>query len=149
MQALGCVARAEDGRAQRTGLRDRLLQHLGLSDARMVIDWIERASKADVAALAPVVVETARSGDPVAASIATDAAAALRTHLVAVLDRLESDAGADAASAVGLALWGGLIAPGGALRSVLEPLIEPLGLRLVEHVIDPALGAAELARRLV
>ena len=81
-----------------------------------------------------------------AASIATDAAAALRTHVVALLERLER-AGAEP-DTMELALWGGLIEVGGPLRPTLDRLLAPLGLAVHAAPIDPPLGAARLASRL-
>lgn len=146
MHALGAVARAEDGRAQDTALRGALTRRLGLTDRAELIDWVDRATKAEVAGLAPTVLETAAAGDPVAASIATDAAAALRTHVVALLERLER--AAVEPDAMRLALWGGLIETGGPLRPTLDRLLGPLGLTVHTGPIDPPLGAARLALRL-
>ena len=145
MHALGAVARAEDGRAQDTALRDALTRRLGMTDRAELIDWVDRATKAEVAGLAPTVLETAAAGDPVAASIATDAAAALRTHVVALLERLER-AGVEP-DAMRLALWGGLIEAGGPLRPTLDRLLAPLGLTVHTAPVDPPLGAARLAMR--
>lgn len=146
MQALGAVARAEDGRAQDTALRDAVTRRLGLSARTELIEWADRAAKAEVAGLAPTVLEVAASGDPVAASIVTDAAAALRTHVVAFLERLER-AGSEP-DTMELALWGGLIEAGGPLRPTLDRLLDPLGLAVHTAPIDPPLGAARLASRL-
>ncbi|MEX2472673.1 MAG: BadF/BadG/BcrA/BcrD ATPase family protein [Gemmatimonadota bacterium] len=146
MHALGAVARAEDGRAQDTALRDALTRRLGLSARAELIDLVDRATKAEVAELAPTVLEIAASGDPVAASIATDAAAALRTHVVALLERLER-AGLEW-DTMELALWGGLIEADGPLRPTLDRLLAPLGFAVHTAPIDPPLGAARLASRL-
>ena len=85
-----------------------------------------------------------------AASIATDAAAALRTHVIALLDGLPGDTrdDGDEDDALTLALSGGLIREGGPLRSTLERVLAPLGLPLHTGPLDPALGAARLASRL-
>ena len=112
---------------------------------------MDAASKAEIAALAPLVFEAARSGDAVAASITTDAAAALRDHIIAILDLLEParERGAGAApTELTLALWGGLIGDSGWLRPSLERMLEPLGLAIRQGPIDPAFGAARLAARL-
>ena len=146
MQALGSVARAEDGRGQPTALRDAVLAHLQLSDPRALVGWVDGATKAAVAALAPLVLDVASRGDPVAASIATDAAAALRMHVIALLDDMEDDG--DTEGALTLALSGGLIREGGPLRPTLERVLAPLGLPLHEGRLDPPLGAARLALRL-
>lgn len=146
-QALRSVVRAEDGRAQPTALREAVLNHLGLREPDGLISWVDRATRGEMAALAPQVIEVARDGDPVASAIVTDAAAELRTHVLALVEHLSDPASADGPHApVRLALWGGLIAEGGGLRTVLLPLLEPLGLELTTTHIDPALGAARLAK---
>jgi N-acetylglucosamine kinase-like BadF-type ATPase len=146
MHALRAVAQAEDGRAQATALRDALTRRLGLSAPTELVGWVDEATKGEVAGLAPTVLETAAAGDPVAASLATDAAAALRTHVVALLERLER-AGV-VPDTMELALWGGLIEAGGPLRPTLDRLLAPLGLTVHSGPIDPPLGAARLAMRL-
>lgn len=150
MQALGCVARAVDGRAQPTALQRLLMGHLELDDPYALIAWVDAASKAEIAGLAPLVLEAARAGDPVAASIVTDAAAALRSHVIALMDRLErtpEDERGDSSADLPLVLWGGLIGESGWLRPTLERLVAPLGLELRKGPIDPAFGAARLAAR--
>ncbi len=146
MQALGAVARAEDGRAQATALREAVLHRLSLDAPRSLVAWVEHASKGEVAALAPTVLTVAEQGDPVAASIATDAAAALRSHVIALLEAMERDGAAEDTCA--LALSGGLIREGGPLRPTLERMLRPLGLPLHLGPLDPPRGAAELAARL-
>jgi len=143
MQALGCVARAEDGRGRRTELRDRVLTRLGLPTARALIPWAEQAGKAGIASLAPDVLAVAQDGDAVAGAIRADALVALRDHVVAVVDRL-----GDQGARLPVALWGGLVQPGGPLRGPLLALMEPLGLPVLEGSLDPALGAARLALRM-
>ncbi|MDZ7780653.1 MAG: BadF/BadG/BcrA/BcrD ATPase family protein [Gemmatimonadota bacterium] len=146
VRALRSVARAEDGRAQPTALRSAIMAHLEIEGPEDLIAWTDRATRGQLAALAPRVIEVARDGDPVASAIVTDAAAELRTHLLALVERLTAAGSADAADPpLRLALWGGLIAEGGALRPVLLPLLEPLGLELTTTPVDPALGAARLA----
>jgi glucosamine kinase len=152
MQALGCIARAVDGRAQPTALRELVLRRLELDPPQALIAWVDAASKAEIAALAPLVFEAARSGDPVAASITTDAAAALRNHVIALLDRVgpTPERGGDQDPAdLPLVFWGGLIGEDGWLRPILQRLMEPLGLGLRNEPIDPAFGAARLAARRV
>ena len=146
MHALGAVARAEEGRAQQTALREAVLRGLGLEAPRDLVDWVEGATKAEIAALAPAVLAVAEQGDPVAASIATDAAAALRTHVIALLAAMERDGAT--VDGVTVALSGGLIREGGPLRPTLERLLEPLGRPLHQGALDPPMGAARLAARL-
>ncbi|HSH75109.1 MAG TPA: BadF/BadG/BcrA/BcrD ATPase family protein, partial [Longimicrobiales bacterium] len=59
MGALRAVARAEDGRAAATTLREGVLGTLGIEAAGALIAWAAGASKAEVAALAAVVTRAA------------------------------------------------------------------------------------------
>lgn len=78
---------ALDGRGEPTRLVD-LLEDLPLDDPREVPSWVARSGKADVAALAPRVIEQAEAGDGAAARIVDDAAADLARHAEALLARL-------------------------------------------------------------
>ncbi len=146
MQALGAVAPDSSSSAPQSALREAVLTRLRLDAPRDLVGWIEGATKAEIAALAPTVLMVAEEADAVAASIATDAAAALRTHVIALLEGMEGDGGSG--DDLLLALSGGLIGEGGPLRATLERLLSPLGLPLHRAPLDPPLGAARLAARL-
>src|SRR5690606_12669932 len=90
-QALGCLSRAEDGRGPDTALRRTIPSALGLERATDLAGWAAGATRREVAALAPVVMDTAASGDAVAAALVSDAAAALRAHLLALLAALDAE----------------------------------------------------------
>lgn len=138
--ALGAVARAEDGRAAPTAMRQRILETLGLKDVDALIPWAAFASKGDVASLVPCVAQAAAAGDGAAHALLDDAVDELVRHVVAVLDR--AAVGHDRAR---LALWGGLIGRGGTLRDRLVAALASQPVRLVENEPDPAMGAALLA----
>jgi glucosamine kinase len=143
MQALGCAARADDGRAAPTKLAAAFMDRLRLGDLRELIPWVAGASKRDVAGLAPVVLDTAGAGDAVAASVVTDAVVALRSHVIALLERMEL-----VDDPPQLALAGGLLVEGGPARPLLLELLRPLGLVYVDPPSDAAEAAARLAMRL-
>jgi N-acetylglucosamine kinase-like BadF-type ATPase len=142
LEALRSVARAEDGRGEATRLQAVVLEELGLSEPGELVAWTATASKAQVAGLVPVVAAAAGRGDAVAAHIMDRAVAELTEHLTAVVGR-----GGSGGSAPDLVLWGGLLQPGGSLRVAMERAVTPLPLRLVTRDVDPALGAATLARK--
>lgn len=143
-EALRAVARQADGRAPRTRLRVAVLDALELPDPDALVPWASGASKAEVAALAPVVAAAAGAGDGEAAAILRNAVDDLEGHVLAILENL-----GPWTQPPDVALAGGLLRPGRALR---EPLVEALGrhrLHVVERELDPARGAAELARTLL
>src|SRR3954466_4055298 len=72
--ALGAVSRAADGRSPRTALTERVLSATRSDDVDALGRWAAGASPAEVAALAPPVLETAAGGDVLAQGIADYAA---------------------------------------------------------------------------
>ncbi len=142
--ALRGVLWAHDGRGPATALTE-LLGDLGLDQPDELIDWASKARKREVAALAPRVVEIADRGDAVAEALRADAVGELRRMLASALTRL-GDARKDVEE---VALVGGLVKPGRALRKDVERVVAELGLRVVTEDVVPERGAARLARRLV
>lgn len=142
--ALRAVARAEDGRGPQTALTRPVLRHANRSRPAELIGWAAAAAKADIAALAPVVLTGADQGDGVAAALATQAVSELVAHIQALLSRL----GGQGAALLGLALSGGLLATGRPLRARLTDAIVRLhpGPRVLDVDVDAARGAAALAR---
>lgn len=134
------VARAADGRAAATDLAPRLLAALGLASPDELIGWAASASKAQVAALAPVVVAAADAGDTVAAEIVGRAVRELTDAVEAVRRGLEPWSSTPA-----VALTGGLVAPGGPLRSRVETGLAELPVTVNPRPVDPARGAARQA----
>ena len=90
-QALRAVVRAADGRGSITALTGRLLDHLQLAQPLDLIPWLYRSEQPrmrDVAALAPLVLDVAQSGDTVAGALVAEGAAELALAARAVCDRL-------------------------------------------------------------
>lgn len=139
-RALQAVARWADGRGPETTLRQRLLEQMGVDDPEALIPWASGAGKDGIAGLAPLVCEAATAGDEVAAAIVDEAVEALRQHVAALLERLRPWA-----EPPGLALSGGLIAPGGALHGGLVAGLRGGGCRLLDSLVWPARGAARMA----
>jgi len=138
--ALGAVSRAHDGRSPRTALTDRVLSASRSSDFDALVRWAASASPAEIAALAPHVLEIAAAGDPLAQGIADYAARELSQLAICLLPVM------DVEPPLGVALTGGLLSAKGPLRrSVLQRLSEEPGLRTIEDPVDAVVGALRLA----
>ena len=146
VSALRAIARAADGRAPPTALTAAVLDHLGLARPRDLPAWAESAAKADIAALAPLAIRAARSGDAAAQTIVRRALDALGDQLSAAIRQLFPSA-SDTPPPV--ALSGGLIAPEGPLRDDMEHLVASAGGRLLPRAVTPERGAARLALTLL
>jgi N-acetylglucosamine kinase-like BadF-type ATPase len=140
--ALGAVSRAHDGRSPLTALSDRVLDATRSEDFDALVRWAAGASPAEVAAIAPAVLEVAGGGDPLAQGIADYAARELTQLALCLLPVM------DVEPPVPVALTGGLLAPNGALRrSVMQRLREEPGLAPMEMPVDALLGAIRMAGR--
>ncbi len=144
LAALQSILKAHDGRGQRTALTG-LLEPLGLAKPEQLIDWMSKASKREVAALAPSVVRFADEGDAVALRLKNEAVGELRRMLYAAVTRL----GDDGPHVREVAMVGGLIKPGRPLRAEAEQVARDLGLVVIDREVVPERGAAQLARALV
>jgi len=142
LSGLRAAARAADGRGNATELLPRLMAELGLARPEELIPWAARAPKTAFAALAPTVCELAGAGDEVAAEIVTAAVASLTAHVDALLARL-----GPWSSPPGLALAGGLLAPGGPLREVVTTAATERACVVLGTHVAPVRGAAGLALR--
>jgi N-acetylglucosamine kinase-like BadF-type ATPase len=139
-QALRAVTRSVDGREQAPGLVSAVLRHWSLRDPTALIRFVHStATAAEIAGLAPVVLEQAQRGDAVALGILEWSARELARQVTTVIERLQL-------SRPALALAGGMLR--GALR---EAVVREVGAAIasVTYVADPPLGAVVLARRLL
>lgn len=143
LHALRAIAHAADGRLPATALTDVLLSAADAHAPEDLIAWTASATKAQIAALAPAVLECADRGDGAAVTVRARAVAAL-VHMARTAARRS---GADTAV---FAFAGGLLAPDGPLRHhVVAALREHLpGIRVTARPVDAALGAARIARGL-
>jgi len=138
--ALGAVSRAADGRSPRTALTERVLAAARCDGFDALVRWAASASPAEVAALAPHVLDVAAHGDPLAQGIADYAARELTQLAICLLPMMEIE------PPVGVAITGGLLSTDGPLRrSVLARLGEEAGLRPVDAPVDAVQGAIALA----
>lgn len=140
LEALRRVVRAADGRGEATALGELVTTALEMGNASELVGWLEGASKADVGALAPVVIDAADSGDEVASAILEDAIGWLARHVLVLYQRA-----GPWSEPPRLALWGGLVAPGGPLRDEVLGALSSLEVEVLEGEVDPAFAAAEMA----
>jgi N-acetylglucosamine kinase-like BadF-type ATPase len=142
MSALQAVARAADGRGPATSLTERLLARLGVSQPQGLIAAVYRSGRdrADLAALAPLVVEAAED-DAAAARIVEEAAQELGQAGAAVARQLGWG------GPVPVALAGGLLLGSEAYRERVLRRLRSLGVQTaaVALVEEPAEGALQVA----
>jgi glucosamine kinase len=138
--ALGAVSRAADGRSPRTALSDRILSATRSTDFDALVRWAAGASPAEVAALAPHVLDIAEHGDTLAKGIADYAARELSQLAICLLPKMDLD------GPVGVAITGGLLSVDGPLRrSVLAVLSQEQDLEPIEKPVEAVVGALRLA----
>ena len=89
IKGLQAVARAADGRGDRTELTDRILNKLELNEPSELIRWTHAASRDTIAQLAEVVFDTARTADLVAECIVDEAVDELICAAVSVIKQLK------------------------------------------------------------
>jgi N-acetylglucosamine kinase-like BadF-type ATPase len=142
LSGLRAAVRAADGRGEATELLPRLVAELGLVQPEELIPWASMAPKTAFAALAPSVCELAAAGDALAAEIVASAVASLVAHVDALLSRL-----GPWSAPPGLALAGGLLAPGGPLRGALVAALAEHACVVFEREVEAVRGAARLALR--
>lgn len=146
-RALSAAARSQDGLEESSTLLERLLVALGLTTFDDLIRWTTTATPAQVAGLAPHVLNAAREGETVAQRIIDEGAVEL-AQLVRALSRHFS--GSDA---IRIATAGGLLRPGSpllaALRSKLATAVPRARFAEVSGSVDAPLGALRLAAELL
>ncbi|RKU17802.1 ATPase [Candidatus Poribacteria bacterium] len=89
IKGLQAIARAADGRGDRTELTDRILNKLELNEPSKLIRWTHAASRDTIAQLAEVVFDTARAADGVAECIVDEAVDELVSAAVSVIKQLK------------------------------------------------------------
>lgn len=142
LAGLRAVARSADGRTPLTLLTERLLAALGLKRPQELVDTVYRGSdRAALAALAPVVLDAAEGGDPVAGHIVREAAGELAAAAAAAARALEFG------SAFPVALAGGLLASYPSYCERFHAALADRGLSAapVALVREPAEGAVHIA----
>ena len=145
-RALAAAARAQDGLGEASTLLERLLVALGLQTFDDLIRWTSTATPAQVAALAPHVLNAASEGEMVAQRIVAEGAGEL-SHLVRALAR--HFAGADTFR---IATAGGLLRPGSPMLAAFRTKLgtDVPRARFVETggAVDAPMGALRMAAEL-
>jgi N-acetylmuramic acid 6-phosphate etherase len=144
-RALAAAARATDEPEESSTLLERLLVALGLRHLDDLIRWTATANPAQVASLAPHVLNAAREGEAVAQRAVADAAAEL-ARLIGVLARHFPGA-----EPIAVATVGGLLRPGSPLLRALHDVLAAHVPRahLVDGPVDAPVEAVRLAVRLI
>jgi N-acetylglucosamine kinase-like BadF-type ATPase len=139
-QALRAAARMADGRGRETVLTPLFIKTLNLEKPLDLTPWLYQNSPPrarDVAQLAPLVLECARSGDVVATEIISKGAYELALAGRSVIRQLHLNPQK-------IAFAGSLLAEANPLSTLL---CELLGLQAIPHALyAPVVGAAILAR---
>ena len=143
-RALDVAARAQDGRGEGSTLLARLLAALGLRTFDDLVRWTATASPAQVAALAPHVLNAAAEGEVVAQRVVEDAAREL-VALVVTLERHYPGTGP-----VPVAMTGGLLVAHSPLADAFRTRLAAQSKRArpVKTRVDTPLGALQLAVRM-
>jgi N-acetylglucosamine kinase-like BadF-type ATPase len=149
VQAMRAVVCAYDGRlTQATLLTQKMCRHLGLGHMNEIMHriYVPGLARAEVAALAPLVIQAAQAGDEVALALLRQGAQELAECILAVANQLGLAAGP-----CELALVGGLCQAGGIF---LDPLRQAVLARLPHcrptlAELSPVLGACLLGLQLI
>jgi glucosamine kinase len=138
-RALSVVTAAADGREPDTALVGALLTAAEVNEPVELIPWASAATPAQLASLASVVASTAEAGDLRANSILSLAAEELVLHVSTLAKQLFQDERA----ACPVALGGGLLTPGTALRRRVEQRLKSAvpGAELRAEELHPVRGA--------
>lgn len=145
-RALAAAARAEDGLEESSTLLERLLVALGLETFDDLIRWTATATPAQVAALAPHVLNAASEGETVAQRSVDDAASELASLVGAALRHFPGE------DRVHVATAGGLLRPGSPLLAALRRKLSSVpraNLSDAGGPVDAPVGALRLAAELL
>ncbi len=143
-EALRAVTRATDGRGEPTRLAEKILQFWKLQTPPELIPRVYRSGMkpADLAQIAPLVMDAADEGDPVARELIARAGQELAAAIIAVARALNI-----AEKEIPLALAGGLLLNAGSLRAQLLAALNASAFIFapVEWVNEPVKGAVKIA----
>lgn len=134
LQGLRAIVRAHDGRGRSTTLHDALLQALDVAEINDLLrrTGIDGLSKGEIAALAPLILQHAHSGDAIAIDVVDQGAAELSAMIAAVKRTLWGESS-----------WPSVVGVGGLLQNArYRTMIDPVPQR---PLLAPVVGAALLA----
>jgi len=142
-RALSVVTASLDGREPETALVGAVLTAAELSEPGELVGWAASATPAQLATLAATVVSVAQNGDLRANSILDLAAEELALHVRTLARQLF----ADERAACSVALAGGLLRSGSALRKRLEHRLKSStpGAQIIAGEVRPERGAMRAA----
>lgn len=142
-EALSTALRTEDGRLPENALHRAVMHHLGAESARDIVNfaYYGNAGKAEIASLAPLVLEAAGTGDEQSIAILESQAAELRKMAAAVIEKLELQTPR-------LALLGGLLERDNIYSRMVRQSLSTIT-QIVPPSHDALWGAAELAFHMV
>jgi glucosamine kinase len=146
-RALSVVTAAADGREPETALTGVIVTAAEVTATDDLIGWAAHATPADLASLAPVVLQCADHGDARAIALVSFAAEELVLHVRTLARRLFVDERAS----LPVALAGGLLSRRSALRTRVEHRLKSAvpGAQLDPREVDPARGAVRSALKLL
>lgn len=146
-RALSVISAAQDGREPETALTGAILTALELESLDDLIPWASSATRTALAALAPVVSQTASSGDLRANALVSLCVEELVIHVRTLARR----SFVDERAAIPVALAGGLLGKGSLVRKRLEQRLKSAvpGASVRAEDVDAARGAIRRARRLL
>lgn len=144
--AIIAAARARDGRDEPTALQQIVLDALGVDEMRGVpaVVYSERFTRDGISQLAPLVVQAAADGDPVAARIVTWAGTELALTALSVIKRLF-----EPGERVSVAITGGVFGAGEAILGPFRATLAEQWPGATPHSprFPPAVGAVIFAAR--
>lgn len=146
-RALSVVTAAVDGREPETALLGAVLTAAELNEPGELVAWAAQSTPAQLAMLAATVVSAAEGGDLRANSILDLAAEELALHVRALARQLFADERASCS----VALAGGLLRAGSALRKRLEHRLKTAtpGAQVLAGEVQPERGAMRAALALL
>jgi len=141
--AITAALRAED-EGEDVSLLQAVMQFWGLSTNGELVVAANAAPRPDFAALLPLMVSAADTGDPIAREVLTRAAGELARLARLVIDRISGGS-----ESVPVAMSGGVFANCTLVRQVFynSLMSQYPNLAFTSSVIDPVRGALELARK--
>ena len=152
-RGLAAVARAVDGTGPDTALTERILEHLDINEARLMLERLETQGdvRREIAACARVVLAAADDGDDVAREIRQQAATAAAALLHAAARELETRNGIGDApkGPPELGLAGGVVTASAAFQAAMLTRLRELGTATAEPTLvhEPVLGCLKIAAR--
>lgn len=144
-RALSIVTASSDEREPPTALVGAILTAAQMNDVDGLVGWAATAEPADLAALAPVVMSVADSGDLRANALLSLASEELVLHVRTLARQLFGDERAS----VPVAFAGGLLSPGASLRKRVEHRMKAAvpGAQVRAEEVVPVRGAVRGALR--